>query len=58
MSTPTDLSEVTRVELLRQLDEQNGRLVMIMKEAKRQRDFSAFTLVKMLRAEIKKKGYV
>lgn len=52
---PTDLSGDTGTEWMRQLDERNARLAMIMKEAKRQRDFGAFTLVKMLFAEIDEK---
>jgi hypothetical protein len=55
MDTRAELPEGARADLMHQLDERDAQLAVIMKEAKHQRDFGAFTLIKMLRADINEK---
>jgi len=55
ITIPADLPDGTRADLIRQLDERDAQLAIIMKDAKHKRDFGAFTLARMLRADIDEK---
>jgi hypothetical protein len=44
-----EISGETEADLIRQLDERDARLALIMKEARHKRDFGAFILAKLFR---------
>jgi hypothetical protein len=55
IGSTADLSEAAREDVMRQLEEQDAKLVIIMKDARHQRDFGGFSLARLIREDIGKK---